>query len=59
MTVRLITTIQFFQGVSTDIKPTDPPEGSTFHAIDTGEQYVFHNGGWEQDIRMITALRAV
>ena len=59
MATTLIATIQRFQGLSTDDKPASPPEGSTFHAIDTGEEYVYFGGTWEQDIRMIAALRAV
>jgi len=59
MSVKLVTTIQRFQGLSTDDKPTTPPEGSTYHAIDTGEEYVFFDGTWEQDLRRIAALRAV
>ena len=59
MAVSLIATIQRFQGLSTDTKPLSPPEGSTFHAVDTGEQYVFYNDTWEQDLRLIAALQAV
>jgi hypothetical protein len=59
MAVSLIATIQRFQGLSTDVKPSDPPEGSTFHVVDTGEEYVFFDGTWEQDLRLIAALRAV
>lgn len=57
MTVTLVATIQRFQGLSTDAKPTDPPEGSTFHSVDTGEQWVFYNGMWELDLRLIAALQ--
>jgi len=59
MTVTIIGSMQRFQGLSTDSKPTAPPEGSEFHAIDTGEQYIYHAGMWEQDLRLIYALRAV
>jgi len=59
MAVKSIATIQRFQGLSIDIKPTNPPEGSTFHAIDTGEEYVYHDGTWEQDLRLIAALQVV
>jgi len=59
MAVSLITTIQRFQGLSTDTKPTAPPEGSTFHAVDTGEQYIYYDGTWEQDLRLIYALTHV
>ena len=59
MAVSMIATIQRFQGLSTDIKPTSPPEGSTFHAVDTGEEYVYYDGTWEQDLRLIAAIQAV
>ena len=59
MTVKIIATIQRFHGLSTDTLPTDPPEGSTYHAVDTGEQYVFYDGMWEQDRRLIAALEEV
>lgn len=59
MTVSLITMIQRFQGLSTDVKPSSPPEGSTYYALDTGEEYVFSNGMWELDIRKTAALTAL
>jgi hypothetical protein len=41
-----------YNGLSSDEKPTPEhrPEGSTFHAIDTGEKYIVHNGMWERDL---------
>lgn len=61
MAIKLVTKGKHYQGLSTDEKPIDPlpPEGSTFHAIDTGEEYIFYNGTWERDLRLITAFRAV
>jgi len=59
MTVRLCTGEKRYQGLSSDEKPDSPPNGSTFHIIDTGETYVFHDGTWEQDIRTQTALSAL
>lgn len=59
MTVKLIATIQRFHGMSSDVKPENPPEGSTFHVVDTGEEYVFVDGTWERDVRLIAALQAV
>lgn len=55
MTVRLITTIQRYQGNSFDTKPPDAPDGSTFHVIDNGEEWVMHDGTWEKDLRAIKA----
>lgn len=58
MTVCLEATIQRWNGASTDAKPDDAPEGSTFHAVDTGEKYIFHNDMWVEDLRDIYAIRA-
>ena len=57
MTVSLVATIQRFQGLSTDEKPAIAPEGSTYHAIDTGEEYILYDGGWERDLRQIKAIQ--
>ena len=59
MAVKLVATIQNFQGLSSDIKPTSPPEGSTYHMVDTGEQYIFYDGSWEIDLRLTYALSTV
>jgi len=59
MTIKLETNIQRFNGVSSDAKPTAPPEGSTFHVIDTGEKYIFHDGTWEDDLSLIYAFNAI
>lgn len=54
MTVRLITTIQRWNGQDGEqVTITDAPEDSTFHAVDTGKKYVFHDGGWAEDLRDI------
>lgn len=57
MAVGKIATTETYQGLSTDDKPMEVHEGSTFHAVDTGEEYVFMDGMWEQDLRRITALK--
>lgn len=60
MAVKMIITIKRWQGLSTDTKPSsDVPEGATYHAIDTGDEYVYYDGTWELDLRRIAALRAV
>ena len=52
MTVCLETTIQRWNGQSGDmVTIADAKEGSTFHAVDTGEEYIYHNGGWVKDLR--------
>jgi len=54
MTICLETTIQRWNGQSGDMMTIlDAPEGSTFHAVDTGAKYIFHNGGWVEDLRAI------
>ena len=57
MAEKLIATIKRWQGLSTDDRPSsDVPEGSTYHAVDTGAQYVYYDGTWEEDLRLIYAL---
>jgi hypothetical protein len=54
MTICLETTIQKWNGQDGDhVSITDAAEGSTFHAVDTGRKYVFHDGGWAEDLRAI------
>ena len=60
MAIKLMTTIQRWNGQSGDmVTITDAAEGSTFHAVDTGETYIYHNGGWVKDLRLIYALTFV
>ena len=44
MTVRLITTVQHFIGLSTDSKPTTAEPGSDFWAYDTGVLFKTYDG---------------
>ena len=54
MTVCLETTIQRWNGQEGDqVTIADAKEGSTFHAVDTGAKYIFHDGGWVEDLRGI------
>jgi len=51
MTVKLETSINRWNGISSDIKPlTGVREGSTYKYVDTGEKFIFHNGMWEDFI---------
>ncbi len=60
MTVCLEATIKRWNGQSGDmVTITDAPEGSTFHAVDTGAKYIFHDGGWAEDLRLIYALEHI
>jgi hypothetical protein len=45
-----------WHGLSSDEKPFEVPEGTTFHVVDTGEVYVFFNDAWEIDLRSSRAL---
>ena len=50
MTVKLITTIQRWEGLSSDTKPSsDVREGSTFHEIDTGKKFIYQVDDWVRD----------
>ena len=50
MAVRLETTIQRWEGLSTDTKPAgDVRQGSTFHEIDTGQKFIFQVSDWIRD----------
>lgn len=58
MTVCLETTIQRWNGQSGDmVTITGTKEGSTFHAVDTGAKYIWHNDGWVEDLRDIYAIQ--
>jgi hypothetical protein len=52
-----------YQGLSTDDKPASVvggftiPEGSTFHCVDTGEEYVLFNDVWVLDLRKAAAFK--
>ena len=51
MAVKLITTIQRWNGSSADNKPNENvKEGSTFAEIDTGKQFVWFNKQWVEDL---------
>ena len=58
MAVKLIDKIFRWQCLSSDDKPTSGvTEGSMVHVVDTGEEYVFHDGIWVDDLRRIYALQ--
>lgn len=60
MAVTLEVTIKKWHGHSSDEKPSSSvPEGSTFHAVDTGEVYIYHNGMWIEDLRFSYALSII
>jgi len=60
MTVCLQRNPKIYNGQEGDqVTITNPPEGSTFHAVDTGAQYIYHDGGWAEDLRLVYALTKV
>ena len=60
MTICLETSIKRYAGQDGDhVTIDDAPEGSTFHAVDTGRKYVFHDGGWAEDLRDIYVAQHV
>ena len=60
MAIKLQTVIHRWTGISSDIKPSSGvQEGSTFHYIDTGEEFVYTNGMWEDDIRNRNVLNEI
>lgn len=50
MAIKFAKSGDFFQGLSSDVKPTGVSNGAKFRYIDTGEQYVFHDKMWELDL---------
>lgn len=48
-----------YVGLSTDSKPKNVMEGSIYHAVDTGEYWVYHNFIWELDLSLATVLEAI
>ena len=49
MAIKLITTIQRWQGLSTDSKPTASSEGSIFDELDTGRVFKWVDNVWIED----------
>jgi hypothetical protein len=41
-----ITSVRRFLGLSTDTKPTDAPEGSTYFETNTGFMYIYNGYAW-------------
>lgn len=57
MAIKLETRIYRWNAISSDEKPSSGvPEGSTLHLVDTGEEFIYHNGMWEDDLRRRVAL---
>ena len=51
MAYKRIQTIGRYEGMSTDIKPTDDiKEGSQLHEIDTGKRFILMDGNWQEEV---------
>lgn len=49
--------VHHFVGSSGDVKPTTGcGAGSKFTELDTGASYIWNNGTWELDLRLIYAI---
>jgi len=61
MALEKIATIKVMHGVLADLDElTDSdkyPVGSTFHAVDTGDEFVRIAGGWLLDLRRARAIK--
>jgi len=56
MAVLEIGPTRHWQILPSDVKPVGT-DGSTVHIITTGETYVYHDGTWEPDRRVIYAIQ--
>ena len=56
MAVVEVTATRHWQILSSDSKPAGT-NGSTVHVVDTGEQFISHNGIWEEDLRLVYAIK--
>jgi len=57
MTVLVANKMNKYIGLSTDEKPLNVREGSTYHSVDTGEHWIFHDKLWETDLTMARAMK--
>ena len=61
MAIERMTVINNFQGVLADLDTltdtTDYTSGSTFHAVDTGHEFVWFADGWLPDLRRARAIK--
>jgi len=61
MAIEKVATVTPYQGVLADLDElTDTnayPEGSIFHAVDTGDEFVKYADGWTLDLRKARAIK--
>lgn len=56
MAYQLVQSKQEYVGLSTDTKPEASP-GATYYSVDTGEEWVYFNGMWVPDLRLVNAIK--
>jgi len=57
MAVYTVTTKNYYIGLSSDKKPLTPVyNGSEFYEIDTGNNYIWYDGAWVGDLRLVSAF---
>lgn len=57
MTVLIRGVAKEYIGLSSDSKPMNVAEGSTYHSVDTGEHWIFHDLMWEIDYTSAWAMQ--
>ena len=58
MAVQIIRSPHEYQGYSTQITDLQAvPDGSTYHSIDTGEEWIFHEGIPYPDLRYARRIK--
>jgi len=61
MTFEVVATIKNLQGMLADLDTltdsTEYPTGSTFHAVDTGDEFIRYIDGWVLDMRRAAAIK--
>ncbi len=59
--IEKVATITRFQGVLADLDDltdtTEYPAGATFHAVDTGDEFIRYADGWVLDLRKAAAIK--
>lgn len=48
--------VRCYCGLSSDSKPVSTGEGTIFEEVNTGLTWVYHDGYWYEDLRLIYAL---
>lgn len=49
-------TARHYVGLSSDGKPADTADGTTMYEVNTGLNWIFFDGHWYEDLRLIYAF---